>query len=186
MEELKQHKFALSFIGLLVIARFIILPLLEWQDGMMTDISLLKNKSERIDNVLAGRDQTSQYLQDLQKIVRQRDKLFLPIENDSSFQLQRQQWLEQKMAEHNLTMNNIGWLPSQPQEEVDVRIFSAQLNLKGKTVDVIAFIQDIQSQTNYIAVQSLNMGLRFHSDGNIGNAQTRLNLRFHGRKRIDS
>lgn len=179
MQEIKKHKMALSLIALLVSIKFILIPILEWQDEQLVEISLLEKQTSRIDKVLDNKQQIEDYSARLKNTLASSEQLFLLASDSSAFELAQQQWLESKLKQYDLDANNIGWTP--PYQDADSKLqgHNVQLNIDGKTTNIIAFIQDLQSQLHYIEIQAFNISLKRQSNLRLGTGRTRLNLVFY-------
>jgi len=181
LEDIKKYKWSLAFITLLICIKIIIVPIFAWQDEQLSAIGLLKKQYVRIENVLNNRQQIEEYATSLSQSLAAQDKLFLKTVNPATFQLEQQQWLEEKIRVHDLKIDNIGWAPSQVLEENNLVTHNVQLNIDGKTSNVIAFIQRLQAQPNYIAVQAFNISFKSQRELNLGTGRVRLNLIFYRR-----
>jgi len=179
MQAFKQYQVQLSFIALLVIIKFVIIPVFDWQDEQLIEIQLLQKKISRIDGVLENRGEIEQYRNQLEKLLADTDDVFLTSGNVATFQLEQQQWLEDKIKLHGLDVSNIGWSPQQTQAKFNVTAHNVQLNVDGKTIQIMSFLQDIQAQKNYIAIQAFSFNFKRQEKLNLGSASVRLNLVFY-------
>jgi hypothetical protein len=176
LQEIKKYKLALSLIALLLSIKFVFVPIFEWQDEKLLEVGLLQKQVSRIHNVLDNRQEIERYAESLSRSLQQKASLFLSTSNVSTFQLEQQQWLEKKIKEFGLKANNIGWSPSQTFEGINLVAHNMQVNLNGNTSSIVEFIQELQKQQNYIAIQAFNISFKQQSNLNLGSGRMRLNL----------
>jgi hypothetical protein len=179
MQDIKKHKIALSLIALLLIIKFVFVPVFEWQNETLLEVDLLQKQVSRIDNVLNNRQEIESYGDSLANSLAFSSELFLVSSDVSTFELEQQQWLELKIGEYELIAKNIGWSPSQKHAGSNLVAHNVQLNIDGNTSNIIKFIQDLQSQKYYIGVQAFNIRFKSQSGQSLGTGVTRLNLIFY-------
>jgi hypothetical protein len=179
MQEIRQHKLALSLIALLISIKFIIVPIFSWQDAQLLELQLLQKQNSRIDNVLDHRQEIEDYGASLADALAASADLFLTSNNVATFQLEQQQWLEEKIKEHDLEANNIGWSPPQEYTQSNLVAHKVQLNIDGKTGNILAFMQALQAQAHYIEVSAFSLRFKGQNAQSLGSGRNRLNLIFY-------
>ncbi|MFQ3189628.1 MAG: 5-formaminoimidazole-4-carboxamide-1-beta-D-ribofuranosyl 5'-monophosphate synthetase [Paraglaciecola sp.] len=182
IQEFKKHKMALSLIAILISIKYVLIPIFDWQDEQHVEVNLLQKQVSRINRVLHNSQEIEDYSVLLKNTLATSETLFLSAIDSSTFELEQQQWLEGKLKQYELDANNIGWTP--PQQYVDSKLLghNVQLNIDGKTSNVIAFIQELQSQNHYIEIQAFNISFKRQSNLKLGTGRTRLNLVFYRRE----
>jgi hypothetical protein len=179
LEELKKYQLSLWVIGILILMRFIIIPIIEWQNEQLVEIKLLQGQQSRIDNVLANSQQIENLDIELSSILEQSSTLFLTSTDSASFQLERQQWVEDTTKLFNLNIVNVGWSPALTVPDIKLVGHVMLLNTEGNTVDTIRFIQALQAQLNFIEIQTFGFRISQIKDSVLGKSRTKLNLVFY-------
>lgn len=182
LQELRRHKLALSVIAVLVVIKFLLVPLMEWQEQKVSEIALLESKQNRMQQIFSNQQQLESYQLRLQQRLQEAQRYFLPLKDDSAFQLEQQKWLEARVNEHELKLSNIGWSPKLDMPELNAAVFRAQLSLEGRTLDVINFLQHLHSQSHYIEVRDMTINYSRQTARKLGRARVRLNLGFPARE----
>ena len=178
-EELKKYQLSLWVIGILILMRFIILPIFDWQNEQLVEIELLQGQRSRIDNVLGNRQKIEALDVEVTSILEQSGSLFLASTDAASFQLERQQWVEDTTNLFNLKIAHVGWNPRLTIPDMKLVGHVMLLNIEGNTVDTIRFIQTLQAQPNLIEIQTFGFRTTRIKDSVLGKSKTKLNLVFY-------
>jgi len=178
-EELKKYQLSLLAIGTLVLMRFIIVPIIEWQNTQLDEIELLQGQQSRVDNVLAKSQQIETLGVNVASILEESRTLFLASNDAASFQLERQQWVEDTTGLFNLNIVNVGWNPDLAVPDLKLVGHLMLLNIEGNTVDTIRFIQELQAQLSFIEIQSFSFRISRVKENVLGKSRTRLSLVFY-------
>ncbi|WP_340676890.1 hypothetical protein [Paraglaciecola sp.] len=179
MQAFKQYQLHLTFVAVLLAIKFVILPLFDWQDQQLLEIQLLNNKINRIDNVLKNRNQILEHKSALELMLADNESVFFNSDSLATFQLEQQQWLENKIKKYELDVGNIGWSPQQTLAEFDLTAHFVQLNVDGRGNNIFRFIQELQADKHYVGVQAFNVNFKRQNKLNLGAARVRLNLVFY-------
>jgi len=177
MQELKQHAWLLSLVVLLVIAKFIIMPIFIWQDALLADIRVLTTKQQKISKVLANQHNNQQLAEQLLTSLKPVDALFFPYQSETRFKLSQQKMLEALLAEHNLNVGNVGWQVTTAFEQLNVTRYPINIRFTGKTADTIKFIAAIESNSRHIEISKLNLTLKGQRGEKIGRINGNITLR---------
>jgi Tfp pilus assembly protein PilO len=177
MQELKQHAWLLSLVALLVIAKFIIMPIFTWQDALLADIGVLTTKQKKISKVLANQHSNKQLGEKLLTTLKPVDGLFFPFQSDTRFKLSQQKMLEELLAEHNLNVGNVGWQVTTDLDMLGVTRYPISIRFTGKTADTINFIAAIERNSRHIEISKLNLTLKGQRGEGIGRINGNVTLR---------
>ena len=179
MAELKKHGFLLSVLAVLLVAKFVLVPVIEWQDAMIADIQLLEKKSQKVARVISGESNTNEINLLLSEEVAKGNKLFYPHQAQSKFKLQQQKLIESLLAEHQLKSQNIGWQTPSELTFIQVDKHPLQLRFSGKTLDVMKFIAAIEKLEKKIEVSDFNLSLKKQNENSLGQCDGRLTVNFY-------
>lgn|GEM_PF-1962522 len=168
MAELKQHALLLSIILILVIAKFVIVPVFAWQDEILSDITLLDKKQDKITSVLGQQNENKINNEQLNVLISDADKMFFPYQQESAFKLSQQKMLESLLSTHKLKSQNIGWQASTLLEGLTATRYSIMIRFSGQTADAIRFMGALESQVRRIEIKDFNVSLKGQRAENLG------------------
>lgn len=179
MTELKKHGLLLSLLAILLLAKFLLIPVIEWQDTITSDIQLLEKKSQKVDRVIAGESNTNKINLLLSEEVAKGNKLFFSHQTQSKFKLGQQKLIESLLDEYQIKSQNIGWQTPSELASLQVIRHPLQLRFSGKTLDVIKFIASVEKSQEKIEVSDFNLSLKRQSENSLGQCDGRLTLNFY-------
>jgi Tfp pilus assembly protein PilO len=160
MTEFKQHAWLLSLVVLLVIAKFIIIPIFTWQNELIADIGLLTNKQQKINEVLTNKSRNQQLGEQLLSTLKPVEALFFPYQTESSFKLSQQKMLEALLAKYSLKIDNVGWQVTTYFDALAIVRYPIQIRFTGNTANTIQFIAAIEANSRHIEISELNLTLK--------------------------
>jgi len=186
MAELKKHTLLLLTLSFLLLAKFIFLPVIDWQNTMISEIQLLEKKSLKVARVIAGQSSTSKTNLTLSKEVERGNKLFYSHQAPSKFKLTQQKMVESLLDKYQLKSQNIGW--QTPSELISLQVirYPLQLRFSGKTLDVIKFIAATETFERNMEVNNFNLSLKRQDDSSLGYFNGKLTLNFYVNSSVKS
>jgi len=176
MAELKQHALLLMFIALLLVVKFIIIPVFDWQNDVLAKITLLEKKQHKIDKVLLHKDDNTQLNNQLTSVLKQVDGMFFPFQTEANFKLNQQKMLESLLTKHNLTTQNIGWKTSSSFAELDLVRYPIDIRFTGKTTDVIEFIAALEANKQRVEIKTFNLSFKGQREKSLGRINGNITL----------
>lgn len=170
MEDIKKNAWLLSIIGILLVLKLIVVPIIDWQDGKIAEIRLLANKQYKIDSVLAREDGNSQLVEKLSSLVEQGDAYFWPIENESEFKLATQRFIQEQLNKYNLRMINIGVEQHTEFQDLNVVQYPVKVRFTGDTPDAISFFMSLESNTKRLSIEKFSLSIKGQNEENLGSS----------------
>ncbi|MFT5813785.1 MAG: hypothetical protein ACI9VT_001543 [Psychroserpens sp.] len=167
MQPENKRKLMLGVLAVLLIARFILVPVFDWQKGK---IALIAEKEQRLiktNNVIDHVPQINLALKQLnQSNNKQQDRYFAEA-STNTFKLQLQQKIEMLFSEHTLKVTNFNWVAEIPGQITQAR---AKISFEGATTQFAMLqlaIAQLPKALN-IAQWTLQVkGMNEHSLGNV-------------------
>jgi len=184
MAELKQHSWLIVIVVMLVIAKFIVVPVINWQDTIIADINLLTKKQAKITRVLAQEDENTELDLKLKALLEVSDELFVVTKNESSFKLEQQKMLETLLINHKLKSQNIGWQTPQLLTSLALTRYPIQLRFTGKTSDVIEFTALLENQKQLIEIDTFSYSFKGQNEKLLGQITASLILNLYANSQI--
>lgn len=168
MEELKKHAWLLALLTLLLVAKFIVVPIYQWQDKQQAEIYLLEAKQGKISKVLNEKDNTTKLKQKLEAVLKQTDGLIFPYQEDAKFKLNQQKMLEALLSQFNLTTQHVGWQVARSKDHLLLTSYPILIRFSGKTTDVIQFLAAIEANSQRIEVNEFNFSFKGQREKTLG------------------
>lgn len=179
MNTLKQHALALSIIGLLLSLKFIVIPVMEWQDQQVTQISLLQRKVAKLTQLIDSRESLTAQLKAEQNEFDKVSHLFFKFETAEKFKREKQQQEEQEIKNHDLKISGIGWKNQQKLGDAPITVFDLEYTVKGRMDKIVNYITEIASASPYKERTAINLMFSRHRAGNLSTVTARINLRYY-------
>jgi len=186
MAELKQYKFLLSLVAVLLLAKFVIVPIYDWQDEKQQNISRLSKKLTKIDSVLSGQSSNHALLDKLRSNTAIASKLFYVFSPEAQFKISQQKHIESMLEKYEIRVSNFGWQPVNKLEQLNALNYQAKLRFTGKTVNLIKAMTFLESQTPYHEISEFNYKIKRQTANNLGTMDARVTLSFYMLNEIDN
>jgi len=176
MDELKKNAWLLSLIVILVVIKFAIVPIFEWQDSQLSEVKLLTKRLNKIEQVLANENENSALNQKLQLTLGKGEKALFIYNTESTFKLAQQKFIQSLLNKHNLKLQNIGFQAQTFIPEFKAMQFSVQVRFTGKTEEAIALVNTIEQNEERIAIDKFNLSFKGLGNKSLGRANGMLTL----------
>lgn len=182
MKEIKEHKLLIVILFFLLAAKFIVVPVFSWQSESIEEISLLAKRINKSDSAVQNLPDIKLQLEVMDANLSILSQHFFAYEEENSFQLKQQKWLEQQLAANNLTVLNLGWQPLLPLKKWQLLKHEVQLHFSGETLDLQSFLLDLEMQQRWINNHNFNYRFEQFDDKKLGKMTGRITLRFYMRE----
>lgn len=133
MQVQNKRKQMLSVLAVLLIARFVVVPVFDWQQQQITQIESQNNKLAKVQRVIARLPEISAELDKLQQSNQKLQALYANQASALAFKLQQQQRIEELFKVHNIEVKNFNWVAEIPGEITQLR---AKVFFSGKSKDL--------------------------------------------------
>jgi hypothetical protein len=166
MSLLNDRKTLLWLVAVLLIAKFIVMPVIEWQNSTLSEIHSLTKRLKKADALIANFAYLNQANQELTQALEQQRTWFFQGSESTQTQLQQLREIEGLAQKNQLNIVNSRWLGSQhKQGYTEHRL---ELGINGELVNVIQLISDIESQKKPRRFDSWSVNIRGMSKNSIG------------------
>lgn len=173
MSKLTDKNVLVPLLLLLLLARFVVVPVIEWQNARWQSLQVLEKQLAKANNVLSRGEQYQQTLDALKATNDELLKHYYQQNNVNALKLSFQQELEQLVKKHNVTIRNFNWPNELPG---DITKLSAQLTVAGKTRDVASLHLDLVQHAKLIQVERFNLVIKKMKTGSLGEVSGNLLL----------
>ena len=179
MDELKKHSLLLTLLASLMVTKFIIVPIYQWQDNMLERIQLLTKKKVKIDNLLKQEARFNSEAKKIKGKVEQADSVFFAYEEESDFKLTQQKLLEELLAKYELRASNIGWQITTAMPELKSTNYQLRIQFSGDLLNLLNFMAVIETYQHKIQISDFYFSVRNHSNNELGSTNGWFILNFY-------
>jgi hypothetical protein len=164
---------------LLVILKFLLVPLVQWQNNTLWSISQNDKRLSRATDAITNINSKRGQLGTLQQKLDQLQTFFYPSQDEASFKLEQQQWVEALIAEHNFKVSNIGWTYS--AQVLGQPLIKHQLSVSfyGVTFELPNLYLALDSNPQWIDVTGFSFNLIGQNEKSLGRFRGSLDLVFY-------
>lgn len=141
-----KQKLLLSVLGVLLLAKFVLVPWVETQDEQVQALQVLVKKLQRSEMLLTSEQQLNElYAEFLQK----QQSLLEPIpqvESTEQYKLLLQQQVQDEIGRQGLSLVLFDWLGQLPVEAYNVQKATVTIRVNGAAQQMVALHQWFQQQ----------------------------------------
>lgn len=174
-----KHKLALGLLATLLLLKLLLLPLFDWQNEQLSNITNLQKRASKSQSVITNQGQISQSQQRITAQLNAINRLFIDYKNDAEFKLAMQQQIEQSLASNQLQINNTSWLPSILVANEQLMRHQLRLNIKGTLLNFKNFITLLESTPPQAELKTLNINIKGQNSEQLGRVDGTIELAFY-------
>ncbi|XQW85905.1 hypothetical protein ACOYR1_03950 [Thalassotalea piscium] len=168
MAELKKHALLLSLMLTLIVFKFVVVPIYEWQEVKLAEIELLTKKKMKIEGVLQQKSSFKENFDLLAAEVAKGNTAFFTFQKEADFKLTQQKLIERMLKKHQIVPSNIGWQVTTPLPEFELLNYQLRVQFSGKTLDLINFIKDTESFSRRIEISDFYISVTNQKNNSLG------------------
>lgn len=126
-----QNKLLISILAVLLVLRFVAVPLLDWQQERIDELTALQKRLDRSEALLNASEQVTQHAEQLKlQVTKAVNGLAVGVKQDE-YQLAFQQDVRQRLAELGVSLELFEWNNNYPLEMLSIERARVNLRLKG-------------------------------------------------------
>lgn len=180
MADLKKHAILLSLLTILLVAKFVIVPIFTWQEQVLAEINAQEKKLGKTSILLAKEDDFNSLNQKVSDQLKEAEQLFYPYQKSSLFKLEQQKYFEDLIAKHQLTLSNFSWQAESDDKNLQITRYQVRARIKGKVSYLVKLIAALESQQNRIEIVGFNIPMKGQNDNSLGNTKNaHFTIRFY-------
>ncbi|WDE03948.1 hypothetical protein SG34_021635 [Thalassomonas viridans] len=176
---IKQYGLLLSVLVFLLLLKFIIVPVYEWQQQTQATNALLSHRLHKSTFALNNRTEIAVQVQEMQKQLSSAGNLFFDYKDENVFQLNQQQWLEQQFERHDISVSNIGWQTAVPLASLGLIQHEVLVSFKGNAFDIQRVQVFFESQGKWIEFVDFNYRFGKRRGDKLSDISGRMSLRLY-------
>ncbi|WP_024611183.1 hypothetical protein [Pseudoalteromonas sp. TB64] len=168
MADLKKHTLALCFVGLLVLLKFILIPIMDWQDTLIAEQQLEHRKLNKTLALLKNDSAITKQLTELNILLSDITPLFYKWASEAEFKREEQQKIESQLTKYELTSKRIGWKESFPNEGASILKYSIEYAFEGDGYQVLNYLIELKAEKHLVDTPQMSFSFRGQKAGKLG------------------
>lgn len=179
MQVFRNYPFLSVLLVLLLVLKFILVPVIEWQNDSVWNVQQKQKHLNRATEARQNISGNQSELNNLRQQLTQLQSYFYPQQSEASFKLAQQQILESLFADNNLKVDNIGWTYSAQMLGQPLIKHQLSVSLQGKTADLPALYLALDNGPQWIDVLSFSFNMLGQQAQSLGTFRGSVDLVFY-------
>ena len=179
MQALRNYPYLTGLLVLLLVLKFLLVPLIQWQNETLWSIKQNHKRLSRADTATVNISANQRQLGTLKLQLEQIQSVFYPPQKEASFKLEQQQLLESVLAEHNFKVSNIGWTYSAQVLGQPLIKHQLSVSFDGQTFDLPNLYLALDNNSQWIDVLGFSFNLIGQNENSLGKFRGSLDLVFY-------
>lgn len=167
MESKNKRNLMMGMLAILLIARFILVPILDWQQEQITQITAKEQRLVKTNNILARLPQINSALEQLKQGNQKHQSRYFNQASSNTFKLQMQQKVEALFSKYNLKVTNFNWVAEINEQITQVR---AKISFEGETKDFAMLQLAIAQLPKLLNIKQWSLHIKQMNEHSLGNA----------------
>jgi len=168
MGDLKKHGLLLTVMATLLTVKFLIVPVFIWQEVMLSDIYSQEKRLAKVAKVLNKDGQVSELGQQVIIDLAAAEKLFFPLNSESSFKLAQQQLIEGFITKHKVSLTNLGWQSATELKGSALTRYQVSIRFDGLFVDIVTLFAELENHSPWLQIAEFNLSSKAQSSDDLG------------------
>ena len=182
--EIQKNQTLLLIVAVLLLLKILVEPLINWQNQQIAVNANLAKKATKSEAVLAQQQQLEALKSQVTAHLQQLTPLYYPYQSDTQFKLTQQQRVEEYLNKHQIKVSNIGWQALLKLDQQQLIRHQMLLSLQGKTTDLIALMQELETLTPRINIVEFNVSLKGQDAESLGRVDGNARLVFYMQQEV--
>jgi hypothetical protein len=179
MNELKKHSLALALIAVLVLIKFVAVPVIEWQDGKFNELALKEKRVNKSALIFSEQETLIKQALKADEIKSNIERRLVAADNIEAFKLNQLKAIESLVNKHNLKLQNVGWRePIYLQSDTIVK-YPVLLRVSGNTIDYVSFLSQVNQSETFMEVDNFNLNIRRQTAVQLGTFNGSMIINFY-------
>lgn len=179
MEIFQQKPYLVVLLLGLVLARFVGMPVIEWQNEKRAELLLESKRVQRAEKAISNQHILSPLLASLdEKVTKNKQRLF-PQQAENKFKLAQQKNIETLITGFGLKVTNIGWLAIKNVEPYNMDLYQLQVRFAGDGIRFPTLMAEVENQKKWIEIADFTYAFRRQTATKLGESNGQLTLNFY-------
>jgi len=183
-QQLNQHSKALLLITVLILMKFIVLPIIQWQETTLTTNTLLEKRLSKSAYAINNKIQMQQVLKQSTVKLSELEQLIYEYQLTNRFRLSQQKQLETLFEEYKIEITNLVWQAPVALTNWQISQHEVKLRIKGSLTNLQKLQAVLESKPQWLANNSFSYRLEKRRKNNLGNFSGRTSLTLYMKNKI--
>jgi hypothetical protein len=183
MESLKKHRLALVFIALLILTKWLIVPLYDWQQSTLASNNALAQRLAKSAYALENQQQTAATLAAQTKLLEQAENALFNYQAANSFQLAQQKVIEGIFATYQMDISRLAWQIPVPLTALPLTEYEMKLRFTGKATALSKLLSTLNSQNQWFTFDDFQFRFDKRRDKRLGEFDGRISIKMYMREK---
>lgn len=170
--ELRQHSFLLGLVAILLLIKYVFLPLIDWQDSVVIENKNLNKKLQKSFYVINHEVDNVEFNNRLDELLNLAEPVLFPPAVEVEFKLSTQQKLEKALESRSLTLSKIAWQSMKNVGETNLKEYFIDTHIDGNTLKLVEFLIAIEEDKRF-GINKFNIDMNSSKD-NLGYSRARV------------
>lgn len=176
--ELSKYRNYLLLVGILLFARFLVQPYVEGLQQSIDRQQVEFTKLAKVKNLVDSQTDIEVFSENVSIQRAELEASFKAMEDADSFRLAQQQFVQALFEQHDVMIDNIGWLGVIEPPETLVTIFPLEIQFKGEMSRFIQLAWELESQGKGSLIRDMSLSVRGQSEDELGFVRGRVIITF--------
>lgn len=173
MELEDKRKLMLGVLAVLLIARFVLVPIFDWQQAQISTIEAKQQRLVKANAVVNRLPQLELALAQLQESNQVQQARYFKQSSLNAFKLQLQQQIETLFADYDMKISNFSWVVEIPGQITEAR---AKIAFEGSTANFARLQLAIAQSPKLLNIAQWSLHIKRMSSQSLGQARGSLLL----------
>ena len=179
MESLKKHSAALTFIAILIVLKFAVMPIYQWQQSTVANNALLDKRLTKSEFAIQNKQEMKAALTQLKKETDKIKEVVFSYQVTNKFQLAQQKRIESAFEDSKIQITNLSWqLPIQLHDWGLIQ-YEIKLRVNGEVIDMQKLQQNIESGDKWFDTSEFHFRLDKRRENRLGKASGRMSVKLY-------
>jgi len=170
MDELKKNVFLLTFLAILLVAKFIYFPIINWQNSLYNEVTLLEKRVNKVKYILEQKNEIQSNNDKLTLSLSVTNDLFHPKQEQTKFQLQQQKKFEKILIKYKANITKFAWKKSTDLPAVTAKNYQFQVFFNAATLNIIKLMAHLEKSSPYIDIHNFSFTVKGQDKEGLGRA----------------
>lgn len=163
---MKNNPILLVSVAILVLLKFVVLPIIEWQNEMILEAGHLQKKIDKSKSHIKRMPELYEYQRQLEASLTLVKAKVERYNNENRYQISKQREFESLFKKHKLTITSSHWKDVIKSEEGAT--FQLQMQFRGMLKDLIVLQTEINLMRPSVTIGNLGVNIQGQQPNSLG------------------
>lgn len=182
INEFKHHPIKVGLLLSLLLIKFIVLPVFDWQNEQILILHQSQIKLSKTQAILAKESQMKNLIEQISKNIEPIERAFFNAPNELAFKLNLQQQIESTLSRFNLEQKNFSWLNKTHNADLSLTAQAFEVRLTGDSYQLVHLISELEAQDKLFQLLQFNVDFKAQTAVELGRVEGVITFRVFWRE----